>query len=323
MKIKKIFILVSAVVFSLAASLQAEEKPWWPSKYGANDQIGTLNEITPQKIVEAASLVKKGKIYDLGRVLDSHVPHFEGRYFQQTLVSSAHILNQRRPDFGGEGWGKNQINWITELVSGTFQIGTQLDGLNHLQIGDRFYNGLKTNEIVEEWGTNKLGVETIPPIITRGLLIDLTESRKGEMLQKGEVVTVAMIDEFLKKHQLEVRPGDVVLFHTGWGSLWDKDADQFSSGEPGPGLEAAKWLVDKRVAVTGCDTWSFGAVPGEDPERPFQVPQMLNVKHGLFIMENLKTEELAKDKVYEFQFVLTHAKTRGSTAAVIAPAAIV
>ncbi|MBI3236971.1 MAG: cyclase family protein, partial [Chlamydiales bacterium] len=321
--IKKIVYFSAGLILLSTTLLAAEtEQPWWPSKYGAEDQIGTLNEITPEKSVEAAKLVKVGKIYDLGRVVDENIPRCPGRYWHQTLVSNSHILNQRRLDFGGSGWGKNQINWITEIVTGTYQLGTQIDGLNHLQIGDRFYNGFQAKDIVEEWGTNKLGVEGIPPIITRGVLIDLTEERLSKRMDAGEVVTVKMIEDFLKKHSLEIRKGDALLFHTGWGSLWDQP-EAFSKGEPGPGLEVAKWLIDQSLAVTGCDTWSFGAVPGEDPERPFQIPQMLNVKHGLFILENLKTEALAQDRIYEFQFVITHAKTKGSTASQISPAAVI
>jgi hypothetical protein len=80
--------------------------------------------------------------------------------------------------------------------------------------------------------------------------------------------------------------------------------------------------VERRVSLAGADTWSFGAVPGEDPDRPFVVPQTLSVRHGLFIMENLATETLAREGVYEFMFVLTHHKTRGSTASGIASAAV-
>lgn len=322
MKLRFVSVLL-IFFFILVSGLSAEEEErWWPSKYGTEDQRGSLNEITPEKIIEAAKLVQKGRVYDMGRVVDENIPRFPGRYWHQTLVSSSHIMNQRRPDYGGKGWGRNQINWMTEIVTGTYQLGTQLDALNHLQIGDRFYNGFQAKEIVEEWGTNKLGVETIPPIITRGILIDLTESRNGERLQAGEVVTVKMIQDFLEKYRLKVGRGDAILFHTGWGGLW-QNPEEFSKGEPGPGLEVAKWLVEEGISITGCDTWSFGAVPGEDSERPFQVPQMLNVKHGVFILENLATEEMAKDKVYEFQFVLTHAKTKGSTAAQVSPAAVV
>ncbi|MBI1742750.1 hypothetical protein HYR54_06740 [Candidatus Acetothermia bacterium] len=88
-----------------------------PSKYGANDQIGMLNEITPSKFIKAAKLVKEGKVYDLGRVLDRNIPAFSGRSFKQTLVSSAHILNKRREGGTELGWGKNKLDWVTELVS--------------------------------------------------------------------------------------------------------------------------------------------------------------------------------------------------------------
>jgi kynurenine formamidase len=306
---------------SAAAPATADGERWWPSRYGAGDELGTLNEVTPAKTAAAARLVREGTVYDLGRTLDADVPHFEGRFWQQTLVSSAHIINARRP--GGErGWGRNAINWLTELVTGTFQIGTQLDGLNHLQIGDRFYNGWRTAEIVEEWGTSKLGIETVPPVVTRGVLADVARYRGVARLDAGEVITVADLEGTLLEQGTTVGPGDVLLFHTGWGALWATDHALFNSGEPGPGMAVAEWLVERRVAMTGADTWSFGAVPGEDPERPFVVPQTLNVKHGLFIMENLATEGLAAAGVHEFMFVLTHAKTRGSTAAVIAPAAV-
>lgn len=302
--------------------MQSDDR-WWPSRYGVGDERGSLNEITPAHVVKAARLVKLGRVFDLGRVLDANVPHFEGRYWQQTLVNSAHVINGRRPDRGKQGWGKNGINWITELVTGTFQIGTQLDGLNHLQIGDRFYNGWRTTEIVEEWGTNKLGIETVPPVIARGVLADVARYKGVARLEAGQVITVADLVGTLQAQRVDLGPGDILLFHTGWGSLWGVDHERFNAGEPGIGMGVADWLVEHQVAMTGADTWSFGAVPGEDPERPFVVPQTLNVKHGLFIMENLATEALADAGVHEFMFVLTHHKTRGSTAAVIAPAAVV
>ena len=296
---------------------------WWPSRYGTDDQIGTLNEITPQKIIAAARLVQTGRVYDVGRVLHADVPRFEGRYWQQTLVSSSHIINPRRPGSSPDGWGQNSINWITELVTGTMQIGTHLDGLNHLQIGDRFYNGLQTRKIVEEWGTNKLGIESVPQIITRGVLVDIARYRGVTQMQEGEIITPQEIEGALTSERLNLEQGDVLLIHTGWGSLWDVDPTRYISGEPGIGMDAAYWLVEKRVAMTGADTWSYGAVPGEDPQRPFVVPQTLNAKHGLFIMENLDTSLLAAEHVYEFMFVLTHYKTRGSTAAWVSPIAVI
>jgi kynurenine formamidase len=298
------------------------QKPWWPSRYGADDQLGTLNEITAAVVHSASRLVKTGTVVDLGRVLDEDTPKFPGRYWHQTADVSPHSTNLRRTDNVGKGWGKNEINWITEIQAGTFQVGTQLDSIGHIQIGDRFYNGWTTKDVVESWGLNRFGMETVPPIVTRGVLVDVAAYKGVERLAKGYVITVADIEGALKKQGVEIRQGDAVLFHTGWGSLWGRDNGEFLSGEPGPGLALVQWLYEKRIALTGCDTWSYGPVPGEDPERPFLVPQTMYVKLGLFGLENLATEELAKRKVYEFMFTLTHGKTKGSTAAIIAPAAV-
>ena len=203
-----------------------------------------LNHISDDSRVAALRLVRSGRMYDLGRVLDEHVPVFPGRYFRQTLVTTAHHQN-------GGGLGANRVNWITEQIVGTQQLGTHLDALSHLQIGERGYNGWTVAQLAGTAGVNRLGVETVPQIVTRG------------------------------------------------------------------------WLVERGVALTGCDTWSYGPVPAEDPERPFEVPQFLNVRHGVFVVENLDTSELARDGVREFALILTHPKLRGATGASTSPIALV
>ncbi len=317
---------VALVLFSLwpvcAVAVTEDEPAWWPSRYGVEDQIGTLNEITPEVVRSATSLVRRGEVIDLGRVLDEQTPKFPGRFWHQTVDSSAHIENQRRPDSGGHGWGRNQINWITEIQVGTFQVGTQLDSIGHIQVGDRFYNGWTIREVVEPWGLNRFGMETVPPIVTRGVLLDIAALKGLERLAKGYVITMDDVAKALSRQQIGIRAGDAVLFHTGWGGLWGQDNAEFLSGEPGPGLEVVEWLFEQRVAITGADTWSYGPVPGEDPDRPFLIPQTMYVKMGLFGLENLATEKLAERRVYEFLFTVTHAKTRGSTAAIVAPAAV-
>jgi kynurenine formamidase len=316
---------VGLASFSWAAEqapLPADMKPWWPSRYGKDDQLGTLNEITPAVIARATSLVKTGTVVDLGRILDDNTPKFPGRYWHQTADTTPLFTNQRRPDAVGKGWGKNEINWITEIQSGTFQVGTQLDSIGHIQIGDRFYNGRTTAEVVEAWGLNRYGIETVPPIVTRGVLLDVVAYKGWNRLYPGYVITLADMKDTLAKQALKLQAGDAVLIHTGWGGIYAKDNAQFLKGEPGVGIEAVHWLYDQHIAITGTDTWSYGPVPGEDPSRPFLVPQTMYVQMGLFGLENLATEELAKRKVYEFLFVLTHSKTRGSTAAIVAPAAV-
>lgn len=323
-----LLVICSALLlWSAQGSASSEElpdgmKPWWPSRYGAADQIGTLNEITPERVRAAVKLVRQGQTIDLGRVLDENTPKFPGRYWHQTADVTPPFTNARRPDAVGKGWGKNEINWITEVQAGTFQVGTQLDSIGHIQIGDRFYNGWTTREVVESWGLNRFGMETVPPIVTRGVLVDIAGYKQVDRLPRGYVITVADMTGALSKQQVQIKAGDAVLFHTGWGSLWDRDPGEFLSGEPGPGMEVIEWLYARRIAITGADTWSYGPVPGEDPERPFLVPQTMYAKMGMFGLENLATEELAHRRVYEFLFVLTHAKTRGSTAAIVSPAAV-
>jgi hypothetical protein len=307
---------------AIPGSLPDGQQPWWPSRYGADDQLGTLNEITPAVVRTARALVHRGEVVDLGRVLDEDTPKFPGRYWHQTVDTSAPFTNLRRPDAVGNGWGKNQINWITEIQAGTFQVGTQLDSIGHIQIGDRFYNGWTSKDVVESWGINRFGMETVPPIVTRGVLADIALYKGVERLPKGYVITIEDLQGALRRQRVTLHAGDALLFHTGWGGLWGRDNAEFLSGEPGPGLALVEYLYAQRIALTGADTWSYGPVPGEDPERPFLVPQTMYVKMGLFGLENLATEALAARKVYEFLFVLTHAKTRGSTAAVIAPVAV-
>src|ERR671927_1561232 len=196
------------VLAERALELADGQTPWWPSRYGPDDQLGSLNEITPAKIVDAARLDRRGKTFDLGRVLDKDVPRFPGRFWQQTLVSTAHLNNPRRPAGTEGGWGKNQVNWLIELATGTFQIGTQLDGLNHLQIGDRFYNGWRARDIVEDWGTSKLGIETVPPILTRGVLVDVARHRGVARMDAGDIIGVDEVEDILRRQNTPVGPGD-------------------------------------------------------------------------------------------------------------------
>jgi kynurenine formamidase len=296
---------------------------WWPSRYGADDQAGALNEITPAAVTRAAGLVRTGRVYDLAYVLDDNIPAFPGRTFHQYLTTSAHQLNRRDPRAGTEGLGRNNVNWVVEYVSAPSQMGTHMDGLNHLQIGDRAYNGNRLCDVVEEHGTNRLGVETLPQVVTHGVLLDIAAVRSVDRLESGDVITPEDADAALARQHLTAEAGDAVLFHTGWGRFWGVDNDAYVDGEPGPGMALGTWLVDHRIALTGCDTWSFGPVPPEDPDEPFVVPQTLNAKHGVVVLENLRLAELADARVGEFMFVVSHAKLRGATGAWVAPLAIV
>jgi kynurenine formamidase len=244
-------------------------------------------------VKKALDLVTEGRLYDLGRVLDERSPVFPGRHFRQLLVPNAMPI-------GG-------LSWVADVVSTTTQVGTHLDALCHLSEDGRIHGGHAVAEVARPSGFAVHGIETAPQFVVPGWLVDVAP------LEPGDVIGVPDIDP---------APGDAVLFHTGWGAHWD-DPETYLSGQPGPGIELAEWLADRGVALTGCDTWSYGPVPAEDPERPFAVPQHLNVHHGVFIVENLDLTALAADGVRRFALVLTHPKLRGATGAWTSPIALV
>jgi kynurenine formamidase len=241
----------------------------------------------------ALSLVREGRLYDLGRVLDEHAPVFPGRHYRQLLVPNAAPIGN--------------LSWVADVVSTTTQVGTHLDALCHLSEDGRIHGGHAVADVAGPSGFSVHGIETVPQIVTRGWLVDARDEH---------VIGVDALDG------IDPSPGDAVLFHTGWGEHWD-DAERYLSGEPGPGCEVAHWLAERGVALTGCDTWSYGPVPAEDPGRPFEVPQILNVRHGVFIVENLDLSALAADGVREFCLILNHPKLRGATGAWTSPVALV
>src|SRR6266852_6255247 len=224
---------VTGMVMQTQTAATQDMSRWWPSKYGVEDQAGALNEITPGKVLDAVRLVRAGRVYDLAHVLHQDIPAFPGRTFRQYLTTNYHQINRRRRDAGPAGLGRNSVNWIVEQITATQQMGTHMDGLNHLQAGDRTYNGFALCDIVEDHGTNRLGIDTLPQVVTRG-----------------------------------------------------------------------------------------GPYPPEDPDEPFVVPQTLNVRHGAVVVENLRLDEVARDRVHEFLLVISHAKLRGATGAWVAPLAI-
>src|SRR5436190_1433622 len=175
-----------------------------------------LNHVDDAKRRAAMRLVREGRLYDLSHVLDESVPVFPGRYFRQTLVTTAHHANAAMP------LGENRVNWVTEIVSATMQLGTHLDALSHLQIGERGYNGWTVAELAGPAGVKRLGAETIPQIVTRGWLVDVSPLGLGV----GDVVTIDHLAG------IDPEPGDAVLFHTGWSAHW-ADPDAYLAGEPG------------------------------------------------------------------------------------------
>ena len=172
----------------------------------------------------------------------------------------------------------------------------------HVDGEDVFYNGQKLSEFGDTYGLKRLGVENAGAFFTRGLLLDVAGAKGLEALPTGYVITDNDLQQTLAATGTTVQPGDVVLIRTGHGRLWMKDNATYADGEPGIGLAAARWLSDRKVALVGSDNWAVEVVPAENRERPFEVHQWLLVRQGIYLLENLDLEELARDKTRHSPF---------------------
>jgi len=306
------WLLAAATVAAVAATAAlGQADKWFPSRWGAADQRGAANELTPAKVLEAKNLIKTGTVYQLGHVYESSMPLFGTRHFSLRIPQT----------FGP--MGTNNMMYHDEVISGELgQIGTQFDGLGHIGIGDLFYNGNDRKDFAKAEGLVKLGVENVGAIATRGVLIDVPALKGVAQLEGGYEISVADITGALARQKVEIHAGDVVIFHTGWSSLWNKDNAKFNAGAPGPGLAAAQYLIDHHVVMVGSDTWSMEVIPNPNKNLQFPVHQLLIPRNGTYIFENLVTEDLARDRVYEFAFFFAPLKLKGATGSPGNPLAI-
>src|SRR5262249_39677705 len=139
-------------------------------------------------------------------------------------------------------------------------------------------------EIGGAYGLAKIGIENCKPFFTRAHLVDV-EGLKGQAWDAGQEITVADVRAAFQKQNMQetdVKEGDAVFFNTGWGKLWMKNNDKFNSGEPGIGMEVAKWLIDKGVCTTGSDTWATEVVPNPNKDLVFAVHCELIPKNGIY-----------------------------------------
>jgi hypothetical protein len=290
---------------------------FWPSEFGADDQRGAANRITPARIAGAARLVNQGQIYQLGRLYEQGMPIPGKRHFSLTIPG----LPTSPPT------GSNNMVSNDELFSGEIgQVGTQFDGLGHVGVRidgeDYFYNGNKLSEFGDSYGLKKLGVENVGVIFTRGVLLDVCALRGNDRLPAGYVISPDELASCLKAAKLEIQEGNVVLIRTGHGKLWMKDNQTYGAGEPGIGLAAAKYLTDRKVSMIGADTWAIEAVPHERAGLSYPVHQWDLTKNGVYHLENLDLEQLAADGVHEFCFVFSPLRLKGATGSPGNPIAI-
>lgn len=301
--------MVLAMCLSATTAAQTDSSSvWWPSEWGPEDQRGAANRITPAKVLQAVSLIEEGRIYQLGRVYEEGMPLLGNRHFKLSIPGL--------PTSGPSG--ELRVLYNSELVSGELgQVGTQFDGLGHVGTeldGEHvFYNGFRLSEFGSAYGLTKLGVENVGVIFTRGVLVDVARYKGIERLDPTYVITIADIEGTLAMEGVEIQEGDAVFFHTGWGQLWMVDNEMYNASEPGPGITAIKWLVEKKIVLTAADNFGTEALPGEDSNRRGEGHQWLMNRNGVYNLENLDLSELAADQVYEFAFVFAPLRLKGAT----------
>lgn len=306
----------------VASAQTREAGPWWPSVWGPEDQAGASNYVTAAKILSALRLARTGQVYELGHVYEVGMPLFPGRSYA--------LLTQSL----GAPLGANRVVGHDDFVSAQIgQVGTQFDGLGHIgtvvemadgSIEKVYYNGNLESEFYTPTGLQRLGVENVKPIVTRGVLVDIAGFKGVDVLPGGYEITIADMEGALARQGMrgnDIGAGDAVLVRTGWSAHWS-DPATYNGSTPGMGVAVARWLVAKQIAVTGGDTTGNEVNPNPDTSQVFPVHQELMNKSGTYNIENMVLDELARDRVYEFLFIATPIRFKGGTGSPLRPIAI-
>jgi kynurenine formamidase len=282
-----------------------------PSKWGTGDQRGSGNHMKPETVLRAAKLIRTGEVFELGRVLSDSMPLSAGRRFE--------VLTKRtRNDPGTNHRGSNEELIVAEMG----QVGTQFDTFSHQMISNSMYNCFKLDEISSRTGFAKLGVEQVGSLMTRGVMIDVAALKGVDMLPDTYEITVQDLQQALAAQKLTLQPGDAVIIHTGWGKLWGKDNARFQKSAPGIGIAAAEWIARQDPMLVGSDNSAVEVSPNPNPQLAGPIHQIMLVVNGIHLLENLKLDDLAARRVYEFALIVEPLKIQGGTGSTVAPIAI-
>ncbi len=282
-----------------------------PSKWGTGDQRGSGNHMKPESVLRAVRLIKSGEVIELGHVLSSSMPFFGTRRFDvHTKRTFMNPQANRR--------GSNE-----ELVVGEIgQVGTQFDGFAHQTIGDSMYNCFKVGDVSTRNGFEKLGIENVGALITRGVLIDIAGLKGVETLPDTYEITVQDIEQALARQKMKLQAGDAIILHTGWGKLWGKDNARYTKNCPGIGVAAAEWLARQDPMLVGADNIGVEVSPNPDPKLSLPIHQVMLVVNGIHLLENMKLDQLVAKRIQEFALIVQPLKIQGGTGSTVAPVAV-
>jgi len=305
-----LFVCGSSVAFAQTWQPPADSQRC-PSKWGTGDQRGSGNHMRPETVLRAARLIKTGEVFELGRVLSESMPLPAGRRFEV-------FTKRTRNDPGTNRRGSNEELVVAEIG----QVGTQFDTFSHQMIGSSMYNCFTLDETASRTGFTKLGVEQVGALVTRGVLLDIAALKGMPMLADTYQITPQDLQEALSAQKLTLQPGDAVLVHTGWGTLWGKDNARYQRGSPGIGTAAAEWLARQDPMLVGADNTAVEISPNPDRQLAGPVHQIMLVVNGIHLLENVRLDELAARRAWEFELIVEPLKIQGGTGSTVAPVAI-
>ncbi|MGI9332975.1 MAG: cyclase family protein [Gammaproteobacteria bacterium] len=290
----------------------AAKSPWGP-----DDEIGTLNMMTQETTLAVLEQIASGKVYDLSVDLYVGMPGCCGDFgdppFQIWMTHTPKRTAQPTDE---------KVAYSGDAISMYTHTGTHLDTLNHFGIHGEIWNQVKAVDALEARGWTKSGADKYPPIIARGVLIDVARSKDLPHLPESYPITVSDLKEALSEQRSTIRPGDVVLIRTGLMTLWPDNTKYRLMNQAGLSLEAAHWLVDtQQVMLLGADNFGIESFPSNDSENFVPLHTYLFAERGVSVIEVMWLEDLAKDRVYEFAFFAAPLKLKGATAAPIRPVA--
>jgi len=315
-----------AFVLLSAAALAETPKGWrkgsgYGWNYGKTDEVGALNGISaPAEVLAALRAVKTGKVYDLGVRVDRTSYKWPGH-------SSTEVMSYRSPegvkrgaDIPGFVSHKKGLSFHSCALFLSDNVGTQIDGLGHITTGadNHWYNGFREADYGNDFGVGKADADSIPPIIARGVLIDVAGWRGVDALPANFPIGAKELQAALARQKVDVSPGDVVLIRTGtlrhWGQTGADHARISRHDSAGLTLEGAKWLVEQKGAVyIGSDT--SGVEVGQDPGGLVNaVHEYALIEQGVHLGEFHYLEDLARNSVWRFTFFAVTNRIKGAAA---------
>jgi len=315
--------LVDAGTKERIAAFNATFRTVSASPFGADDEIGMLNLMTPKSCREVLRQADAGKIVDLA--LDYFVgmpswaaggdPPFQ---MWMTHTPGGTVVD----DVMGVGRSQNElITYSGDAFSMYTHCGTHLDTLNHFGYHGEVFNHFHHHDHLGSRGWTKNGADKHPPVVARGIMLDIPALLGVDMLPSSYGITGAELNDALRRQRLELRPGDVVLVRTGRIKSWP-DPTAYMVDSPGLNLDGAKFLAEAGAMMIGTDTVSFEQMPTEDEDNWQVVHTYLLAECGVPIMEVVDCEALAEEGIDEFAFVGACIKLRGATGSPIRPLAM-